>query len=156
MCDHCSHRPDVGYYSYTEYNKPPFSKPIEDAIKLLKENIKSNEEKKMSEYVKMTLPSGVTLEGEMHKVADSAKKLGHDFSKDTSWYYSESKGQYLYMPNMAAEHLRNAFLKRLAKVEHGVSKKLNNETFHKIFYKTAQDLGDPVLIGLLSALIRKK
>jgi hypothetical protein len=105
--------------------------------------------------IKITLPNGVTLEGESVIVVKTAQSLGHDFSKDSSWYFSESKGTYIYIPSMVPEYIRNAFLKRLAKVESIYAKKLDNKQFCDVFRNSAYVLQDKILQSFLTTLGKK-
>jgi hypothetical protein len=57
------------------------------------------------------LASGATFTGTTSEVEDFAKKMGIPIDgKNDLFYYSKSKDEYLWIPSMATEHIRNAIL----------------------------------------------
>lgn len=54
--------------------------------------------------------NGVTLEGDVNKVLETAKLLGYEPLDDGKHYFSKSTGNFLPIAEMETSHLVNAFI----------------------------------------------
>lgn len=61
--------------------------------------------------MKITLPNGLILEGELEQIKDVASKLGVPLTGSNTHYFSESHGGFIKITDMQTNHLRNSILK---------------------------------------------
>jgi hypothetical protein len=62
--------------------------------------------------MRITLPTGVRLEGPATEVRKAARELaGREMVDLGDYYLSGSRGEYVYIPEMGTKHLMNAIVK---------------------------------------------
>lgn len=66
----------------------------------------------MTDSFRLVLPNGLVLQGNYEDVVQAAKSLGHGNIVDsTKYHYSESKGEYILITDMATPYIANCIQK---------------------------------------------